>query len=38
MIAKVLGHKDLRMTQRYSHLSEQSIRDAVERVMGGDNG
>lgn len=34
MVAKVLGHKDLRMTQRYSHLSEQSIRDAVERVMG----
>jgi len=35
MVAKVLGHKDLRMTQRYSHLSEQSIRDAVEKVMGG---
>jgi integrase len=34
MIAKVLGHRDLRMTQRYSHLSEQSIRDAVERTMG----
>ena len=33
MIAKVLGHRDLRMTQRYSHLSEQSIRDAVEKVM-----
>jgi integrase len=35
MIGKVLGHKDLRMTQRYSHLSEQSIRDAVARAMGG---
>jgi integrase len=34
-VAKVLGHRDLRMTQRYSHLSEQSIRDAVEKVMGG---
>jgi integrase len=35
MVAKVLGHRDLRMTQRYSHLSEQSIRNAVEKVMGG---
>jgi integrase len=35
MIGKVLGHKDLRMTQRYAHLSEQSIRDAVKLAMGG---
>lgn len=32
-VARILGHKDLRMTQRYSHLSEQSLRDAVEKVM-----
>lgn len=33
-VAKILGHKDLRMTQRYSHLSEESIRDAMQQVMG----
>ena len=37
-IDKILGHKDLKMTQRYSHLSEQSIRNAVEMVMGANNG
>jgi integrase len=34
-IAKILGHRDMRMTQRYSHLSEHALRDAVEKVMGG---
>ena len=34
MIARILGHKNLKTTERYSHLSEQSIRDAVERTMG----
>lgn len=31
-ISKILGHKSTVMTQRYSHLSEQSIRDAMESV------
>ena len=32
-ISKILGHKSTTMTERYSHLSEQSIRDAMESVM-----
>jgi len=32
-ISKILGHKSMVMTARYSHLSEQSIRDAVEQAM-----
>jgi site-specific recombinase XerD len=32
-VARILGHKDLRMTQRYSHLSEQSLREAMESAM-----
>ncbi len=32
-ISKILGHKSTVMTQRYSHLSEQSIRDAMEQAM-----
>lgn len=32
-IAKILGHKDLKMTQRYSHLSKDSLREALERTM-----
>ena len=31
----LLGHKDARMTQRYSHLSQQYLRDAVNRVQLG---
>ncbi len=34
-IAKILGHRDLKMTQRYSHLSEESVRDAIESTMKG---
>jgi integrase len=29
-IAKLLGHKDLKMTQRYSHHCPDSLRDGVE--------
>ena len=32
-ISRILGHKSTVMTQRYSHLSEQSIRDAMEQTM-----
>ncbi len=28
-ISKLLGHKDIRMTQRYSHLSVENLRDAI---------
>jgi integrase len=29
-IAKLLGHKDIRMTQRYAHHYPESLRDGVE--------
>ena len=29
-IAKLLGHKDIRMTQRYSHHCPDSLRDGVQ--------
>jgi integrase len=29
-IAKLLGHKDIKMTQRYSHHYPESLRDGVE--------
>jgi integrase len=32
LIAKQLGHKDLRMTQRYAHLHESQVRDAVSSL------
>lgn len=31
-IAAVLGHKTLAMVQRYSHLTDQHVRDVVERT------
>ena len=30
MISKLLGHEDIRMTQRYSHHSPESLRVGVE--------
>ena len=33
-IAKVLGHKDLRMSARYSHLSRQYLGEAVKALDG----
>ncbi len=29
-IAKLLGHEDIRMTQRYAHHCPESLRDGVE--------
>lgn len=29
-VAKLLGHKDIRMTQRYAHHYPESLRDGVE--------
>ncbi len=34
-IADVLGHKSLKMTQRYSHLTIESKKGLVHRVLGG---
>ncbi len=31
-ISKLLGHEDIRMTQRYSHHSPESLRDGVEAL------
>lgn len=33
LIADILGHKTLSMTRRYAHLSEQTKRDALEKVF-----
>ena len=29
-ISKLLGHKDIQMTQRYSHHSPESLRDGIQ--------
>ena len=34
-IAILLGHKDIRMTQRYAHVHNAHIRDVVDRAMVG---
>ena len=31
-IAKILGHKQLATTQRYAHLADRSLFEAVERI------
>ncbi len=31
-ISKLLGHKDIKMTQRYSHHCPESLRDGVEII------
>ncbi len=31
-VQQVLGHKDIRMTMRYSHLSPEYVQDAMERL------
>ena len=31
-ISKLLGHEDIRMTQRYSHHSPENLRDGVEAL------
>ena len=36
-IAKLVGHEDIRMTQRYSHHCPESLRDGVEILESGYN-
>lgn len=36
-ISKLLGHKDIRMTQRYSHHCPESLRDGVQVLELGHN-
>jgi len=31
-VAEILGHRDLKMTQRYAHLSRAHVQDAVSRL------
>ena len=33
-VQEILGHGDLKMTQRYAHLSPAHLRGAVERLEG----
>ena len=32
VIAKILGHKTLAMTMRYSHVNDQSVRSAMQKI------
>ncbi len=32
-VAKILGHKELKTTQRYAHLADSSLIEAVERIQ-----
>lgn len=32
-IAEILGHKDLRMTQRYTHLNQEHLTDKMEKAI-----
>jgi len=32
-VAKILGHKELKTTQRYAHLADASLAEAVERIQ-----
>jgi integrase len=34
-VAQLLGHKDIRMTQRYSHVHNEHTRALVDRVIEG---
>ncbi|RKZ30619.1 hypothetical protein DRQ36_04955 [bacterium] len=31
-VRRLLGHKDIRMTMRYPHLSKEHVREAVETL------
>ncbi len=34
-VQQLLGHKDIKMTMRYSHLSKEHLNNAVENLYGG---
>ena len=31
-VAEILGHRDMRMTTRYAHLSPQHLREAIKAL------
>lgn len=38
-VQELMGHKDIRMTMRYSHLSDRNLREAVDKLnFSGNNG
>jgi integrase len=38
VISRLLGHKDIRMTQRYAHLSVEDLREAISVLNKKENG
>ena len=32
VIGKILGHKDIKTTKRYAHLSDNPLKNTVERI------
>jgi integrase len=36
-VAKILGHKELKTTQRYAHLADSSLVEAVEKIQFADS-
>jgi len=36
--AGVAGHKDIKTTQRYAHLSPEKLRSTIQMLNVGDNG
>ena len=36
-VQELMGHKDIRMTMKYSHLSDAHLKEAVNRLGNGTN-
>jgi site-specific recombinase XerD len=36
-VAGLAGHKDIKTTQRYAHLSPEKLRSTIQKLNSGDN-